>query len=70
MRRPFQVLVMLFIFIGSILKIELVWELADFFNGIMVLPNLIALLFLSKKVVRLLGNYNKGIPYEQMRYQK
>lgn len=36
----------------------------------MVLPNLIALLFLSKKVVRLLGNYNKGIPYEQMRYQK
>ena len=63
MLRPFQVLVMLFIFIGSILKIELVWELADFFNGIMVLPNLIALLFLSKKVVRLLAGYDKGVPY-------
>ena len=65
MLRPYQVLVMIFIFIGSILKIELVWELADFFNGIMVIPNLIALLFLSSKVVRLLNEFNKGIPYDQ-----
>ena len=63
MLRPFQVLVMIFIFIGSILKIELVWELADFFNGIMVIPNLIALLFLSRKVIQVLNEYNKGIPY-------
>jgi AGCS family alanine or glycine:cation symporter len=68
MLRPFQVLVMLFIFVGSVLKIELVWELADFFNGIMVLPNLIALLFLSNKVIRLLNEYNQGIPYDQTSY--
>ena len=70
MLRPFQVLVMLFIFTGSLLKIELVWELADFFNGIMVLPNLIALLFLSSKVVRLLKSFNEGIPYNQQDYLK
>ena len=70
MLRPFQVLVMFFIFVGSVLKIELVWELADFFNGIMVLPNLIALLFLSGTVIRILGEYNKGIPYDPKNFIK
>jgi len=64
---PYQVLVMLFIFIGSVLKIDLVWELSDFFNGIMVVPNLIAILLLSGKVVRLLDEYNRGIPYDAER---
>ena len=68
MLRPFQLLVMVFIFLGSTLKIELVWELADFFNGIMVIPNLIALLFLSKKVIQLLDEYNRGIPYDPKNY--
>lgn len=68
MLRPFQILVMVFIFLGSTLKIELVWELADFFNGIMVIPNLIALLFLSKKVIQLLDEYNRGIPYDPKNY--
>lgn len=44
----YRVIVMIMIVIGSILKIELVWELADMFNGMMVLPNLIALLALGK----------------------
>lgn len=65
---PFQIMVMLFIFVGSVLKIELVWELADLFNGIMVLPNLLALLLLSNKVVRLLREYNAGIAYDQEKF--
>lgn len=65
---PYQLMVMAFVFAGSVLKIELVWELADFFNGIMVVPNLLALLFLSGKVVRLLKEYNEGIPYDQKKY--
>ena len=69
MLRPYQLLVMFFIFAGSMLKIDLVWELADFFNGIMVLPNLIALLFLSRKVVRLLNEYNRHIPYDPESYR-
>jgi AGCS family alanine or glycine:cation symporter len=65
---PYQILVMVFIFTGSVLKIDLVWELADFFNGIMVIPNLLALLFLSGKVLRLLKEYNEGIPYDPSRF--
>ncbi len=35
------------IFIGSIVKLNLVWTFADVMNGLMALPNLIALLLLS-----------------------
>ncbi|OON87664.1 sodium:alanine symporter family protein [Oribacterium sp. C9] len=44
---PFALLDVVFIFIGSLLKVELVWNLQDLLNGIMVIPNLIALIALS-----------------------
>lgn len=44
----YRVIVMAMIIVGSVLKVELVWEMADMFNGMMVLPNLIALLALGK----------------------
>ncbi|MBR0254039.1 MAG: alanine:cation symporter family protein [Synergistaceae bacterium] len=65
---PYQILVMVFIFTGSVLKIDLVWELSDFFNGIMVIPNLIAILLLSGKVAKLLREYNEGIAFDKEKY--
>lgn len=66
---PYQLLVVTFIFIGSLLKITLVWELSDFFNGIMVIPNLIALLILSGTVAKLLKDYKNNVPYRAENYQ-
>ena len=40
-----------FIFVGSLLSNGLVWELTDFFNYLMVIPNALALFVLSKMVV-------------------
>ncbi len=40
-----------FIVLGSLLQNDLVWELTDFFNYLMVLPNVIALFALQKLVV-------------------
>lgn len=40
----------IFVVIGSTLKVKLVWDMADMFNGFMVIPNLIALLFAGKIV--------------------
>ncbi len=40
----YAVIVVLCVIIGSALKVELVWDMSDMFNGLMVLPNLIALL--------------------------
>ena len=67
---PYQVLVVGFIFLGSLLKIDLVWELVDFFNGIMVIPNLLGLLLLSGTVVAVLKDYNSGKPYDVNNYLK
>ena len=39
-----------FIFLGSLLSNDLVWELTDFFNYLMVLPNAIALIALGSLV--------------------
>ncbi|MBR2028644.1 MAG: sodium:alanine symporter family protein [Oscillospiraceae bacterium] len=46
----YSVIVCLFIAVGSCLKVDLVWNMTDMFNGLMVLPNLLALLALSKVV--------------------
>lgn len=43
----------LFVLAGSGLKVDLVWNLSDFFNGLMVLPNLVALLALSGVVSKI-----------------
>jgi AGCS family alanine or glycine:cation symporter len=40
----------MFIFLGSLLSNDLVWELTDFFNYMMVLPNAIALIALGSIV--------------------
>lgn len=39
------------IFIGSIMSLKLVWELTDFVNALMAIPNLICLLMLRKKII-------------------
>ncbi|WP_032123261.1 alanine/glycine:cation symporter family protein [Clostridium amazonitimonense] len=53
----FRLLVLVCIVVGAALKVDLVWELADTFNGLMVIPNLIALIFLSSKVNNSLKEY-------------
>ena len=40
----YSVLAIIFIMIGSTLKVDLVWNMSDMFNGLMVLPNLLGLL--------------------------
>jgi len=51
---PYRLIVVAFVVAGSVLKLDLVWELSDFFNGIMVFPNLIALIGLAKLVSKAL----------------
>ena len=53
----FSVIVLAFLMTGSMLKVELVWELADMFNGLMVIPNIIAVIGLYKLVTRALADY-------------
>lgn len=48
--KPFQVAYLVMIFIGAIMSLDLVWELTDFINVLMAIPNLIALLLLRNRI--------------------
>lgn len=48
----YALIVVLFVILGSTLKVDLVWNLSDLFNGLMVFPNLVALIFLSGIVAK------------------
>lgn len=53
----FRVLVVCFVFFGSVAKVQLVWDLADVFMGIMAFINLIAIFMLWKIAKKVLDNY-------------
>ena len=61
----YRVIVCIFIVIGATLKVDLVWSLADLFNGLMVIPNLIALLVLHKVVVKNLDDFESKLDQYQ-----
>lgn len=46
----YTIIALVFIFLGSILSNDLVWELTDMFNNLMVIPNVIGLIGLSRLV--------------------
>ena len=49
--KPFLMIALVFIFLGTLASNDLVWELSDMFNQLMVIPNAIALLALTGVVV-------------------
>ena len=55
----YMIIAIIFVFLGSIFQNDLVWELTDFFNYLMVLPNVMALAMLSKVVVNELNTNGK-----------
>lgn len=56
---PYRFMVAAVVIAGSSIKVAMVWELADMFNALMVIPNLIALLALSGIVLKVLKDYEK-----------
>ena len=49
----YQILYVAAVIVGAVMKLDIVWSIADTFNGFMAVPNLIALLALSGVVVQL-----------------
>lgn len=49
--KVYTIIVVFFIIVGSHLKVDLVWNMSDMFNGLMVIPNLLGLLALNSVVV-------------------
>ena len=54
---PYRVLFVLLVFGGAVMGDNLAWDLADTFNGLMMIPNLIGVIVLSGTVARITKNY-------------
>ena len=55
--KPYRIVFVIFVAVGAMLKLEIVWMLADIMNGLMALPNLIGLLALSAVIVSETNKY-------------
>ena len=54
---PYRVLFVLLVFGGAVMGDNLAWDLADTFNGLMMIPNLIGVIALSGVVMKITKNY-------------
>ena len=52
-----RILFCVLVFVGAGIKLDLVWAIADVFNGLMAIPNLIGLLALSGIIVAETNKY-------------
>ena len=55
--KPYQVIFILIIIVGATMELSLAWDIADTLNGLMAIPNLIALVGLSGVVVKETKDY-------------
>lgn len=57
----YRIFWVIFVFIGAVLSLPIVWTFADIANGLMAIPNLISLILLSKVIVDETRSYFKRI---------
>ena len=50
--KPYQIVFILFVIVGATMSLDLAWAIADTLNGLMAIPNLIAILLLSPVIVK------------------
>ena len=56
--KPFMMIYSLMAIVGATMDLGLLWSIAETFNGLMAIPNLIALFLLSSTVVKLIQKRN------------
>jgi alanine or glycine:cation symporter, AGCS family len=64
---PYKIAFLAMHFVGSVLSLSVAWTLGDVFLGIVILPNLLALLLLSPKVAELTRSYFERRPWLENR---
>jgi AGCS family alanine or glycine:cation symporter len=62
---PYRAVFVVFVIIGATMKLDTAWTLADIFNGLMALPNLVALLLLTPVITRTTREYLEKIKKDQ-----
>jgi AGCS family alanine or glycine:cation symporter len=57
---PYRFVYVLIAFLGTVLSLDIVWDIADTLNGLMTIPNLVAVLLLSGVIVADTKKYLQG----------
>lgn len=68
--KPFIIVYALVAIIGATMDLGLLWSLADTFNGLMIIPNLIAVFLLSGTVIRLVKDYFRNPESKRLEMDK
>jgi AGCS family alanine or glycine:cation symporter len=58
---PYRIIYVIVCFLGTAVPLGMVWDLADALNGLMIIPNLIAILLLSPVIVQETKKYLNNI---------
>ncbi|MGN0191646.1 MAG: alanine:cation symporter family protein, partial [Candidatus Cryptobacteroides sp.] len=53
----YRVIFLITVYLGAVVSLDLVWNLADIFNALMAIPNLISLVLLSGVIVKETRHY-------------
>lgn len=56
---PYKIIFIIFLFFGAVAEMKPIWNIADIFNGLMAVPNLLGVLTQSKLVIRIFKDYIK-----------
>lgn len=63
-RMAYRVIWLVFTILGALGSLKVIWSIADTLNGLMALPNLIAIVVLCGVVVKLTKGFLTGQPYQ------
>lgn len=55
----YRIIFLICVVVGSAVDVGFVWQMADIFNGLMAIPNLVAILILSPLAIKLLWKWKK-----------
>lgn len=66
--KPYQIIFCIVVVIGSVTELSLAWDIADTLNGLMAIPNLIAILALSPVIFKLLREYIAETPLHKQKH--
>ncbi len=62
---PYKVVFVIMHFVGAVLPLAVIWDLGDVFLGIVILPNLIALVLLAPRVAEMTRSYFEREPWRE-----
>ncbi len=57
---PYRIIFCILVYVGTLAKFDIVWTFSEIMNALMILPNLIALLLLSRIIVEETKKYKAG----------